>query len=144
MENKVLSTSTFQEVGTFNRKLRGTKEVIAGYKVIDLADDGTEYVDCRVYTARKANPSGTVLYALIWVSTGKDCEKGSVYTQGSGSAGGCGYDKKSAAIGDAIRDAGIELESRIDGVGDEAIEGALKAIAEFGGCKAPLLVKFYA
>jgi hypothetical protein len=66
---------------------------------------------------------GSVCYACIWVN-GE-----AIHTSGSGSAGGGGYCKASAAAGEAIRNAGFTLQSRIDGVGTNAIEQAVLAIA---------------
>lgn len=66
---------------------------------------------------------GTVCYACIWVNSDP------VHTQGSGKAGGYGYCKASSAAGQAIRNAGFHLDSRIDGVGIGAIRAAMRAIA---------------
>ena len=49
--------------------------------------------------------------------------------RGSGKAGGYGYHRPSAAADEAIRKAGITLALPIEGVGDEAIRGAMEAIA---------------
>lgn len=114
------------------------KELIRAYRVIDLSGDvGSDgeadaVVDCRLYMGRSS--SSSVKYAIIWT------EKG----DGTGSAGGCGYDKDSAAVGEAIRNAGYTLEHRIDGVGLDAIKQALLAIARFNGCAAPAIVSAFA
>lgn len=106
--------------------------------------------ECRMSASKNA----TVVYANLWVSGPKE-------TSGRGRAGGYGYHKVSAAIGEAIAFAGIELygspyadngmvsrlatQSRkpepedlkkrcyIDGVGDRAINTALMAIAHAAG-----------
>lgn len=67
--------------------------------------------------------TGSTAYACLWVN-GE-----TIYCSGSGKAGGYGYHKASAAAQVAINSAGIELSKSIDGVGDEAIEEAVKAIA---------------
>ena len=72
------------------------KELIRAYRVIDLSgevnSDGEAdaVLDCRLYTGRSS--SSSVKYAIIWT------EKG----DGTGSAGGCGYDKDSVAVGEAV------------------------------------------
>ena len=75
----------------------------------------------RCYMGRPA--SASTVYASIWI------QSSGIYTSGKGKAGGYGYHKESAAIGDAIKSAGIELSKDIEGLGDGAIEEALKAIA---------------
>lgn len=65
-------------------------------------------------------------YACVWLSFADS------YTIGKGKAGGCGYCKESAAIDEALRSAGVQLEHSIHGVGESAIWGALVAIAEHG------------
>ena len=64
-------------------------------------------------------------YACVWLSFADS------YSVGKGKAGGYGYCKESAAIDEALRSAGIQLEHSIHGVGESAIWGALAAIAEF-------------
>jgi hypothetical protein len=48
---------------------------------------------------------------------------------GSGSAGGYGYHRPSAAAQEAIENAGFTLANRIDGVGESAMREAVLAIA---------------
>lgn len=111
------------------------------------------------YMGRSAKAS--TVYATLWV-------RGPKATSGSGSAGGGGYDKESAAVQDAITSAGITLwgsvnavngmiprwstQSRepepedlkkkcfIDGVGDKAIRDALTAIARAAGYRGHLVI----
>lgn len=78
--------------------------------------------------------SSSKVYAIVWTNK----------TDGTGSAGGCGYDKDSAAVGEAIRNAGYTLEHRVDGVGLDAVKQALLAIARFNGCAAPAIVSAFA
>ncbi len=52
---------------------------------------------------------------------------------GFGRAGGYGYCKASAALADAIDKAGIGLSEPIDGRGEQAMRGALVAIAHAAG-----------
>jgi hypothetical protein len=83
---------------------------------------------------------GSTYYACLWVY---DNNKGFSAT-GSGSAGGGGYHKESAAASEAISKAGIELDKSIAGRGDTAIVDALKSIAAFMGFKNYTLHKAHA
>lgn len=58
-------------------------------------------------------------------------------TSGTGSAGGYGYDRPSAAAAEAIANAGIDLSEPIDGRGDCVVRSALEAIAEMYFPNAP-------
>lgn len=80
----------------------------------------------RIYGTNAKN------YACLWVHSGE------VHASGSGSAGGYGYHRPSAAAQEAINAAGFELSEPIDGRGESMMENALKAIATALGHK-----KFY-
>ena len=145
MENMVkdfAERKTEFTVGNYREKM-----LVKAYHVIDLADSGREfyadynkktgvyfepitYVDCRIYASQNFQTK----YAIIWTSKG----------DGRGKAGGYGYDKDSAAIGSAISDAGYTLDKSIHGVGEDAITGALIAIAVSNGCKKPCIVRAFA
>lgn len=71
--------------------------------------------------------TGTTSYACIWIN-GKQ-----IHSHGSGSAGGYGYHKPSAAAAEAIRNAKFDLSIDISGVGDSAIEIAVLSIAKTVG-----------
>lgn len=106
------------------RKDQLTQEIA----VIDPAT-GRAIVKCRIYIPN------SVAYCCLWISA-PDC-----YGRGAGKVGGYGYHKPSAALQDAIDDAGITLHgdvygreshsrrAYIDGVGDSAMVAALEAIA---------------
>jgi hypothetical protein len=79
-----------------------------------------------VVTVRVYWPASTA-YACVWLNLTDS------YAVGKGKAGGYGYCKESAAIDDALRSAGIQLEHSIHGVGEQAVKGALVALAEFAG-----------
>jgi hypothetical protein len=79
-----------------------------------------------VATVRVYWPASTA-YACVWLNL-KDS-----YAVGKGKAGGYGYDKESAAISEALESAGIKLAHSIQGVGEQAIKGALVALAEYAG-----------
>ena len=96
------------------RKDQLTREIA----VIDR-DTGRAIVTARTYCP------GTVAYACIWIgSTSR-----TPYARGTGKAGGYGYHKESAALAQAISDAGIQLSQSISGVGDKAMREACEAIA---------------
>lgn len=105
--------SGLRETAKNGRRETGFHREIA---VLDPAT-GRAIVTARIYYP------GTVARCALWVS-GSDR-----YGRGAGSAGGGGYHKQSAALADAIRDAGIKLDQSISGVGDSAMERACEAIA---------------
>lgn len=90
---------------------------------------GREIVCARIYYP------GSVAYACLWIH-------GPKYGRGTGKAGGYGYHKASAALDEAIKDAGIVLTgdvygrdkrnnrpASIGGVGNDAMREAVEAIA---------------
>lgn len=79
-------------------------------------------VEARCWMGRSRNSS--VVYAAFWVYG----HKTGFSASGRGTAGGGGYHKASAAIGEAIESAGITLNQSIHGVGGTAIRCALQAI----------------
>lgn len=103
--------------GKFNPNHRKEKYFSKAYIGVVVVDgDILEVVDLRLYET----PSRT--YACIWLF-GK-----MIYKNGSGYAGGYGYHLDSAAAGQAIENAGIQLSERIHGAGDRAIRQAVLAI----------------
>ncbi len=107
------------------------KELIKVYNVI--TDGLANIIIARCYMGRSANAS--TVYASIWINAP------GYHSSGKGKANGYGYHKESAAIGAAIESAGITLDQSIDGVGDAAIEEALKAIASALGFSHVLIVE---
>lgn len=75
-----------------------------------------------VVTARFYYP-GSVCYCALWV------HGTNVYANGGGKAGGYGYHHESAALADAITDAGLALDEAIAGRGEHAMNDALHAVA---------------
>jgi hypothetical protein len=139
------------------------KELVSSYNVVGkVGGELRDVVTARCYMGRSS--SASVVYASLWVHVGDNC------TSGKGSAGGGGYHKQSAAIGEAISSAGIELygdvyahdgfrswynpetkqsertkedlakRAHIGGVGDSAIEAALLAIAKAAGVRGKMLI----
>lgn len=92
-----------------------------------------DLITVRTYMGRSRDAS--VVVAAIWVHLpDKVCA-------GVGTAGGYGYHKASAAIGEATGRAGITLAKSISGRGDSAIDEALRAIARRLGYKQCCIVK---
>lgn len=105
-----------------------------GYKAVTLqGGELRELVDLRT-----AFTSGGTAYACIWV------HGNNFWNSGSGSAGGYGYDKPSAAAEAAIRAAGVHLDHNISGMGNGAIMEAVKAIGEALADSPVFVVEMYA
>lgn len=110
----------------------GNKELVNAYSfVVNTAKGMREVITVRVYMGRSSTAS--TVYASVWIRGKQTC------MSGHGTAGGYGYHKESAAIGCALRNAGVELFEKdqgsawcsfyIDGTGSYYYEGIFKAIA---------------
>lgn len=88
-----------------NARRPDKKELVSAYSLIVRMPSGElrEVVTAKCYMGRSA--SASVVYVVLWVR----CADGE-WTSGSGSAGGYGYHKESAALADAVKSAGIELK----------------------------------
>ena len=115
-----------EKIDINHRRKKGFTE---GYKLFNLQRE--QIIDCRIYWGT------TNCYAVLWVS-----HKG-VYLSGSGVAGGHGYHKQSAAVSEAIKKCGIELDEAISGRGERAIKDAFKAIGRAFGYRKLQLVKIH-
>ena len=93
-----------------------------------------ERIDVRVYFSKSK------VYAAIWVRP----KKAFSHPSGTGWASGYGYDKPSAAIQQAFRAAGYQFEKSFGGVGQQGIEAALKAVAEFHKMGKITIMRHYA
>ena len=132
------------------------KELVSRYLVIDKKTERV-IIDCRCYMGRSGKSAQ--VYASIWINSSiplcEDEDGCKTYTSGSGSAGGGGYNKESAAICDAISSSGFTLFGsasgydnkpdfkricHIAGVGDSAIAAALLAIAYACGSRDVIFV----
>lgn len=101
-----------------HRNCRDSGELHAQFTVLE-ATTGREVVTVRAYWP------GVVVYAIAWLH-------GSAYDDqsvGFGSAGGYGYHMLSAAIEDALRDAGVEFSAHWGGAGDYVMREAIEATA---------------
>ncbi|MCK5236187.1 MAG: hypothetical protein KAR06_04300 [Deltaproteobacteria bacterium] len=130
--NKLIATLPTESVQN-GKNLGDKKETIETYNVVTNTDTGLrEIIVARVYMSRSAD-GASPKYASIWIHDNK------LNTAGHGSAKGYGYCKTSAAIGEAIRSAGIKLSRSIDGTGEH--REALTAIAEALGYTDILIVR---
>ena len=87
-----------------------------------------------IVTIRLYWPGNVTCYACAWIAHKKSVlPDGGTCVNGSGSAGGYGYDKPSAAVGEALRNAGFELSECISGRGESAIIEAALAVAKAAG-----------
>ena len=76
---------------------------------------------------RSARKDSQMIYCCLWVF-GKD-NSAVGYRSGSGSAGGYGYCKRSAAFADALQNAGFKTPfDSISGAGMYAVDDAIKGI----------------
>lgn len=128
MQTQDKQTATIVADFTPKFNIRHRKETpcfLEGRKVITFDQDATDPrnrvhapVELRIYGTGRTNS------ACLWI------DHEGIHRAASSIAGGCGYHRPSAAAAGAIANAGIELSKNIDGVGDNAIDEALCAIAE--------------
>lgn len=109
---------------------RREKHFDSQLSLIDL-DEGREIACVRFY-----QPNETV-YCVAWIFSDKPA-------RGYGKAGGGGYHKRSAALGEALSRAGVTLSEPVDGCGDYATGDALLALARHMGVTRPLVVRAHA
>ena len=116
-------------IRTIHRDRQYKNGLAHGYKAISFINgEPVDLVDLRIsYTS-----SGTA-YACVWLYQPVNFDAGipaSGWSTGSGSAGGYGYDKGSAAADTAIRAAGVQLSESINGRGAAAVREAVQAVGE--------------
>lgn len=123
------ATYSTGKVKGFNRNHRKENNFLSEYLVIqpkyNLLNESIEMkqvISLRIYGTNAMN------YACLWVYAND-------YKSGSGSAGGYGYHRPSAAAEEAINAAGYSLDESISGVGESAIKKALNAICKLEGFK---------
>lgn len=116
------------------RNLSRDKELVQTYNLIALRNNELrKVITVRCWMGRSRTAS--TVYATIWV------QAPDYWVSGHGKAGGYGYHKISAAVADAIRSAGIELDQSISGVGEQGIRAAMEAIALKLGYKKTLIIE---
>ena len=128
-----------------NARRPDNKELVSAYSLVVRLPSGEmrEVVTVKCYMSRSA--SASVVHAVLWVR----CADG-VWTSGSGSAGGYGYHKESAAIADAVRSAGIKLKDLendrkdhwfdLSGTGTSYYSQVFEAIARAAGYRGRTLL----
>lgn len=123
-----------QESTTNARNYHGKKETLTTLKVVAATRKGIEVpIDVRVYMSYRSDGASPV-YASIWINgKGHHCA-------GTGKASGYGYCKHSAAIGAAIKSAGVDIGCHIGGTGMNNVQDALIAIAKSMGYRGALRV----
>ena len=127
---------TFSSSPPQNAKQPENKEMVCCYNVVVAAKARLiNAVTARLYMGRSKNAS--VVYACLWIRS-QD-----YYCSGKGQAGGGGYDKRSAAVAEAINSAGVTLFDDNDNdnrVYEGNIEESLEAIVRALGYKGKLLL----
>lgn len=111
------------------------KPLYAALSVVGLNEERkelTEIIVVRWYMS--ASKSASNVYCNVWI-------RGYLWVSGKGNAGGGGYHKQSAALGEALDSAGVKLAEDIAGCGDSACDNALEAIAREMGYTNTLIVK---
>jgi hypothetical protein len=144
--------ATVTQSGYNGTNYGGDKETVGQLKVVAKIEgkDGLRVpFDARFYMGRSR--TAATVYCTVWVHGYKDGQE--VYTSGTGRAGGYGYHKQSAALADALRDAGVRLfgspyagrededptkECSISGCGSSSMDTAAEAVArEVGAVLTP-------
>lgn len=110
-------TNKTKQLKPFNINYRKEKGFTDCYVAVSIVDGQIkELGEMRLYC-----PSNDV-YCCIWVHDSLRC---------TGRAGGCGYDKSSAAAWDALNNAGFEFDKDFSGAGESAMIKAFKAAILF-------------
>jgi hypothetical protein len=122
-------------------KHRKENHFLYSYKLVAVYKGGlVEIADLRIYGTNAMN------YACFWFLGNRGTEKHqkTARASGSGSAGGYGYHRPSAAADEAFRSAGLSLGVDISGRGDSALESALLSLGAFLGYKKCHVLKAHA
>lgn len=106
----------------FNRNHRKENNFMESFELLTVDNGKIKHLaTLRIYGTKAQN------YAAIWIHDSKT----NIWTSGTGSAGGYGYHRPSAAAAEAIKSAGVKLSHSISGRGDRATEEALLSIGKF-------------
>lgn len=132
MKNNVLTFAPkSNNLGSYRKEKAGLHRQ---FTLLSLEEGsmGSQFAIVRVYWPREQ------AYCCVWLHT-RDA-----YAIGKGKAGGYGYCKESAAVDEALRSAGVQLEHCIHGVGINAVREALHAWARFVGLTNWLITEAHA
>ena len=117
----IIKTAHAENISNQALNARDKQALIHQYTVLGIIDgEIRSLVEARIYMSASRNAER--MTAILWVH-------GKNYASGSGYAGGYGYHKPSAAVGNAIDAAGFELDTSISGAGESALIDGLKAVA---------------
>lgn len=135
------TTSFNPSKNKFNDLHRKEKHFTESYEVVtfDAKRGFNNPITLRVYS------TNSKVYVCVWVNAhaaGK--RKESVHVSGSGSAGGYGYHRSSAAAQEALSNAGFTFDENISGRGNDAILSALNAVCVSLSFKKFTIVKAHA
>ena len=113
--------SDFYNIKESAFKARDNQALLHQYSVLAETENGIrELVIARLYASRRRGANRVT--CILWTNGGHNANA-------SGWASGYGYHKGSAALADAISNAGIKLTENISGCGERAMHEALLAIA---------------
>ena len=123
----VVMVEEFKPDHNNGRNYADNKETVDTYDLVAYWAGQLIHPICvRWYTGR--SNSASVVYCTIWVHSSANHETLIESCSGSGSAGGYGYCKRSAAFADALESAGIRLNHSIGGTGMGRVRSAIEAI----------------
>lgn len=113
--------SDFYNIKESAYKARDNQALLRQYAVLGETEYGIrELVIARLYASLRRDANRVT--CILWTNGGHNANA-------SGTASGYGYHKGSAALADAISNAGIKLSENIAGRGNTAMHEALLAIA---------------
>lgn len=117
MKTQKVKSITFQN--SFNTSHRKENHFLQEFAAFVNTKEGLRNcATVRVYGTNAKN------YACLWYNDSRR------WASGTGSAGGYGYHRPSAAVAEAFENSGVKLLNDISGRGDEAIREALEALAK--------------
>lgn len=125
--NAAITTRGAEGIRRSHRDREEKNGLAYGFKAVTLRKGKLEdLVEVRV-----AFTKGGTCYAVAWIYQPPEyCPDGAgMWGSGSGSAGGYGYHKGSAAVEQALRRAGVTLDKEIGGRGWEITREAILATA---------------
>jgi hypothetical protein len=134
-----MQTATLPAASVSNgHNYHGEKEMILTMNCIVLDKSGADgmrtLITVRVHVSKSKHEN----YCSVWFTGIRDALP---WCAGHGKASGYGYHRPSAAMQEALDSAGIKLSEPIDGVGQQAMADALRAIARAAGYRKCLIVE---
>ncbi len=118
--NITLPTARLTDINRNNER----KECISRRVLVVTLPDGKPCSKFEVnFFMSRSGDGASPVYCDIYFDA---CEK---WISGSGRAGGYGYHKESAAFADACNNCGLLIDRNISGVGNDAINQVLEAVA---------------